>query len=79
MAIVDATNTTSERRQWVVDELQDLVESKYNIIFIESVLTDPKIVEANVRSKLRSPGKCIHLIKNTCRSVPMSAYINTWH
>jgi len=53
VAIYDATNTTRERRRWVVDALD---RAGVPAIFIESVCTDPTVVQANVReTKVRMP------------------------
>mmetsp|Transcript_42497 Transcript_42497/g.112008 ORF Transcript_42497/g.112008 Transcript_42497/m.112008 type:complete len:1070 (+) Transcript_42497:65-3274(+) len=49
----DATNTTKERRRWVVDELKDL---KVKVMFVESVVTDMDLVDRNIRAvKLGNP------------------------
>ncbi len=56
VAIYDATNTTFERRAWIMKELEGIVESKRHVVFIESVCQDPVIIEQNiVATKLKMP------------------------
>ena len=47
VGIFDATNTTKDRRQWIVDELltEKHVESRSHIIFVESICTDEHIID----------------------------------
>jgi predicted kinase len=53
VAIYDATNATRSRRRIVVDRLK---EHGLTPIFVESVCTDPAVVEANIReTKLSMP------------------------
>ncbi|EFC46521.1 fructose-6-phosphate 2-kinase [Naegleria gruberi] len=58
-AIFDATNTTRERRQMIIDHLTDKnlprpLEPNH-IIFVESICNNPQIIEANVRDiKIKS-------------------------
>jgi len=56
VAIFDATNTTNERRLWIMDELKDIVESRSHVIFIESVCNDENVINDNILSvKLNMP------------------------
>jgi hypothetical protein len=56
VAIFDGTNTNVARRAWILDELKDVVASKHNIIFVESICNDDDIINANIRAtKLHSP------------------------
>uniref|UniRef100_A0A7S4M002 6-phosphofructo-2-kinase domain-containing protein n=1 Tax=Guillardia theta TaxID=55529 RepID=A0A7S4M002_GUITH len=56
VAIFDATDGTRCRRRWLVDELSPILQSKSNIIFVESVCEDQTIVEQNIRAtKLNLP------------------------
>lgn len=49
VAIFDATNTTRQRRSWLVDFCQrDEIDPKFRIFFIESVCDDPDIIAANI-------------------------------
>lgn len=53
IAIHDATNSTRERRSKLLQRI-----SQFNGIeplFIESILTDPQIIEANIQLKVNSP------------------------
>ncbi|KOS22627.1 6-phosphofructo-2-kinase 1 [Escovopsis weberi] len=54
VGILDATNSTIERRQHVVDHIKSR-EPKLGILFIESICTDPTLLEANMRLKLSGP------------------------
>lgn len=45
VAIFDATNTTRERREWIRSELDGL---PLKLLFIESVCTDPDIIDRNI-------------------------------
>lgn len=56
VGIYDATNTTRQRRSWILKELEGDIESIRKVIFVESVLTNPVTIEANVReAKLTMP------------------------
>ena len=46
VAIFDATNSTKERRRWLVNQIGSL---PLKLLFIESICTDEKVVEHNVR------------------------------
>jgi broad specificity phosphatase PhoE/predicted kinase len=53
VAVYDATNSTRRRRAWVREVLG---KAGHQVVFVESVCTDPAIVEANVRlTKISSP------------------------
>ncbi|TVY81372.1 6-phosphofructo-2-kinase [Lachnellula suecica] len=54
VGILDATNSTVERRQILFNRIKDR-EPKLGILFIESVCEDQKLLEANMRLKLRGP------------------------
>lgn len=54
VGILDATNSTIERRTTLFKHIKAR-EPKLNILFIESVCKDPKLLEANIRLKLRGP------------------------
>ncbi|KAL9649757.1 hypothetical protein ABK040_009572 [Willaertia magna] len=59
-AIFDATNTTRERRQMIIDVLTNKENiqhriDNHHIIFVESICNDSEIIEANVRDiKIKS-------------------------
>lgn len=53
VAIYDATNSTKQRRAWVVERLQ---EKGFGFAFLENLCLDQSIVEANIaQTKLGSP------------------------
>lgn len=54
VGILDATNSTIERRQVLFNHVK-AKEPKLGILFIESVCQDQKLLEANMRLKLRGP------------------------
>lgn len=54
VGILDATNSTIQRRQILFDRVKER-EPKLGIIFIESVCQDQKLLETNMRLKLRGP------------------------
>jgi len=51
MAIFDATNTTKERRRRVVERA--MKEAGVSVLFVESICTDQKVIEANLVEKVR--------------------------
>jgi len=56
IAIYDATNTTRQRRKWIIDRLMPVLQSHRNLIFIESVCEDKEMVKQNILSvKLSMP------------------------
>src|SRR4051812_36770458 len=44
VGIYDATNTTRERRAWILNELAHIVPSRGHVLFIESVVNDESLV-----------------------------------
>ncbi|KAK3104001.1 hypothetical protein FSP39_023557 [Pinctada imbricata] len=46
VAVLDATNTTRERRKLLVDVIHK--KHKFKLFFVESICDDPKIIEANI-------------------------------
>ncbi|TGO67934.1 hypothetical protein BOTNAR_0033g00320 [Botryotinia narcissicola] len=54
VGILDATNSTIERRKLLFDHVK-FREPKLGILFIESVCEDESLLEANMRLKLRGP------------------------
>ena len=56
VGIFDATNTTKERREWIIQELTGIMESKSHIIFVESICNNEDIINENIRAvKLNMP------------------------
>ncbi|KAI2634243.1 bifunctional 6-phosphofructo-2-kinase/fructose-2,6-bisphosphate 2-phosphatase [Hypomontagnella submonticulosa] len=54
VGILDATNSTIERRQNLFNHIKER-EPKLGILFIESVCKNPMLLEANMRLKLSGP------------------------
>ncbi|KAI0156390.1 bifunctional 6-phosphofructo-2-kinase/fructose-2,6-bisphosphate 2-phosphatase [Xylariaceae sp. FL1272] len=54
VGILDATNSTIERRQHLFEHIKTR-EPKLGILFIESVCQNPELLEANMRLKLSGP------------------------
>uniref|UniRef100_A0A671LVD3 6-phosphofructo-2-kinase/fructose-2,6-bisphosphatase 2 n=1 Tax=Sinocyclocheilus anshuiensis TaxID=1608454 RepID=A0A671LVD3_9TELE len=53
IAVFDATNTTRERRDLILDFIQ---ENAYKVFFVESVCDDPEVIAANILDvKVSSP------------------------
>ena len=56
VAIFDGTNTTVARRTWILKELSDILSSKSNVVFVESICRDQEIIDYNIlETKLRNP------------------------
>uniref|UniRef100_A0A7S3PZQ0 6-phosphofructo-2-kinase domain-containing protein n=1 Tax=Chaetoceros debilis TaxID=122233 RepID=A0A7S3PZQ0_9STRA len=57
IAIFDATNSTRERRKWVLEEATDPIKragKKTGCIFVESVCDDEELLEENFRFKVQN-------------------------
>jgi hypothetical protein len=52
VCIFDATNTTVERRAWVMDLIAEMAPRACRTLVVESQMDWPEMVEANVREKL---------------------------
>jgi len=53
IGIYDATNSTRERRQWVIEQCE---RSGVDVMFVETLCNDPAIINANIRdTKLLAP------------------------
>jgi|EP01047_Picozoa_sp_COSAG01_P084558 hypothetical protein len=48
VAIFDGTNTTVARRTWILKELSDILSSKSNVVFVESICRDQEIIDYNI-------------------------------
>ncbi|KAL4898389.1 6-phosphofructo-2-kinase 1 [Aspergillus ambiguus] len=55
VGILDATNSTMERRKAVVDHIRKRAGPELNILFLESSCVDQELLEANMRLKLSGP------------------------
>ncbi|PKY02445.1 bifunctional 6-phosphofructo-2-kinase/fructose-2,6-bisphosphate 2-phosphatase [Aspergillus campestris IBT 28561] len=55
VGILDATNSTMERRKAIVDHIRERAGPQLNILFLESSCVDPELLEGNMRLKLSGP------------------------
>lgn len=55
VGILDATNSTMERRKAIVDHIRKRVGPELGILFLESSCVDQDLLEANMRLKLSGP------------------------
>lgn len=55
IGVFDATNTTRERRLWIMERCKS---RQLDVLFVESICNDPKVIEENV---------LVSLFANCCR------------
>ncbi|KAL4804865.1 6-phosphofructo-2-kinase-domain-containing protein [Aspergillus unguis] len=55
VGILDATNSTLERRKTIVDHIRKRAGPELGVLFLESSCEDPVLLEANMRLKLSGP------------------------
>ena len=55
VGILDATNSTMERRKAIVDHVRERAGPELGILFLESSCVDQELLEANMRLKLSGP------------------------
>lgn len=55
VGILDATNSTLERRQSIMDHIQERAGPLLNVLFLESCCYDEALLKANMRLKLSGP------------------------
>ena len=55
VGILDATNSTMERRKMVMDRIRERAGPDLNVLFLESRCVDQDLLEANMRLKLSGP------------------------
>lgn len=55
IGILDATNSTLERRAAVMKKVRDRAGPDLNVLFIESICVDANLLERNIRLKLSGP------------------------
>lgn len=55
VGILDATNSTKKRRLKVLKRIQERSNGELKVLFLESICSDPAILEANIRLKLSGP------------------------
>ena len=55
VGILDATNSTMERRKMVMNHIRARAGPELNVLFLESRCVDPELLEGNMRLKLHGP------------------------
>lgn len=55
VGIFDATNTTKERRSWIIETINKRTHGTVKILFLESICNDPQLIEKNIHLKLQGP------------------------
>lgn len=55
VGILDATNSTMERRKMVMDRIREMAGPELNVLFLESTCVDQDLLESNMRLKLQGP------------------------
>lgn len=55
VGILDATNSTAERRKMIMDRIRDRAGPQLNVLFLESSCLNNDLLEANMRLKLNGP------------------------
>ncbi|SGZ57543.1 CIC11C00000004553 [Sungouiella intermedia] len=55
VGILDATNSTKKRRIKVLKRIQERTNGELKVLFLESICSDPAILDTNIRLKLSGP------------------------
>lgn len=55
VGILDATNSTKKRRLKVLKRIQERSKGELKVLFMESICSDPAILDTNIRLKLSGP------------------------
>lgn len=55
VGIFDATNTTKDRRRWIIETVSSRMKNSAKILFLESICTDGELIEKNIHLKLMGP------------------------
>ncbi|ERF73219.1 hypothetical protein EPUS_03060 [Endocarpon pusillum Z07020] len=55
VGILDATNSTLERRKTIMTHIRERTGSELNVLFLESLCFDENLLESNMRLKLSGP------------------------
>lgn len=55
VAIMDATNSTLERRSAIMRRVREKCGNELNVLFVESLCKDERLLESNMRLKLSGP------------------------
>ncbi|CCE81467.1 Piso0_002124 [Millerozyma farinosa CBS 7064] len=55
VGIFDATNSTKQRRAKILRKIRERSNGELKVLFLESICSDPSIIESNIRLKLSGP------------------------
>lgn len=55
VGIFDATNSTKQRRSKILRKIKQRSNGELKVLFLESICSDPQIIESNIRLKLSGP------------------------
>lgn len=55
VGIFDATNSTKKRRMKILKKIKERSNGELKVLFLESICSDPAIIESNIRLKLSGP------------------------
>jgi 6-phosphofructo-2-kinase len=55
VGILDATNSTLERRKTIMNHVRERAGAELNVLFLESLCVDDNLLESNMRLKLSGP------------------------
>lgn len=70
IGILDATNTTVARRKKVLRHIKKRSDGQLKVLFVESICSDSRIIEKNIRLKLSGPD-----YKNSDKEVALNDFI----
>ncbi|EGV66531.1 bifunctional 6-phosphofructo-2-kinase/fructose-2,6-bisphosphate 2-phosphatase [Yamadazyma tenuis ATCC 10573] len=74
VGVFDATNSTKRRRSRVLKRIQERSNGELKVLFLESICTDPAIIESNIRLKLSGPD-----YKNMDPEVALKDFVGRLH
>lgn len=74
VGIFDATNSTKHRRKKVLKRIQERSNGELKVLFLESICSDPAIIESNIRLKLSGPD-----YKNMDPEVALKDFVGRLH
>lgn len=55
VGIFDATNSTKQRRLKILKKIKQRSDNELKVLFLESICSDPSLIESNIRLKLSGP------------------------
>lgn len=74
VGILDATNSTKKRRLKVLKRIQERSNGELKVLFMESICSDPAILDTNIRLKLSGPD-----YKNMDPEVALKDFVGRLH